>query len=328
MKTPKALVLGSMILMSVIYACKKNDAAPESGKTDNKWSGETMKVKLKFNGDFQTEESPLGRQMSNARINPDSVIYAVDVRWADYKPFAQGIFTRLDSLNLDLPKGAFFKIRVAAIKKGSGLGLYELNDTLNNTRFLPGTPLGRYITNRLSTDSAGPNALTYGFLDTISGFWVATRTSYEIYRYSELDSYYGFYQGAPQDSQQASITIPLKRITYGIRFKPQNFTEGRLMVDYQYLSSGKSLTFNHTYDTVYTYTAHEFTYTDALTYGIPVALKWYHTNGSIQNLGSVTIYPKRNTLTTLSVTAPSTGIPLGISIAESNWRTDTTVVVR
>ncbi|RAJ81950.1 hypothetical protein CLV59_104175 [Chitinophaga dinghuensis] len=328
MKTPKALVLGSLVLMSVLYACKKNDNAPVPENANNKWSGETMNVKLKFSGDLQVEASPLGRQASNARTTPENTIYAVDVRWSDYKPYAQGLFTSIDSINLNLPKGAFFKIRVAAIKKGSSLGLYESDGPMGYGRFLSGPGLDRYITDRMSTDSVGPYALQYGFLDTLSNFVVATNYGYEMKKYSELDTYYGTYQGAPQDSQATSITIPLKRLTYGIRFKPQNFTDGKLLVDYDYYAASKTLEIKNLADTFFTYTAHEFTFSSNLQYGLPVRLKWQRSNGNIQNIGNVTIYPARNTMTTLSVTAPNNGIPLGISISENNWNFDTTIVVR
>ena len=331
MKAPKTLVLGSLVLMSVLYACKKNDSTPVPGKTDAKWSGETMNVKLKFSGDFQTEESPLGRQASNARINPDSTLYAVDVRMSTYWLYGQGIYTRLDSLSLDLPKGTFYTIKVTAFKKGSGLGLYETIDSVSSGRFLPGGPLYRHITNRLVRDSVGPESLRRNFLDVLSNFWISSNaSSYDNYTYSELDSYYGTYEGVPRDSQMAYITVPLKRVTYGIRFKPQNFTEGRLLVDYSNLSKSKMLTFNNTYDTVYTYTANEFINGENLASALPVYLRWMRADGSIQDLGSVRINPKRNTLTTISVTAPSpgNGTPLGIYITENNWKSDTTVVVK
>ncbi|MBV8253596.1 MAG: hypothetical protein JO154_13395 [Chitinophaga sp.] len=329
MKTPKALVLGSLVLMSVLYACKKNDSAPVPGKTDAKWSGETMKVKLQLNGELQTSESPLGRQASNARINPDSTIYAVDIRLAGYYPFAQGIFTKPDSMYLTLPKGTYYTIRVAAIKWGSAQGLYETVDSVTGGRFLPGTPLNRYITNRLSMDSTGPNQLKYQFLDSLSYFAVATsQYTYETYRNSELDTYYGTYQGSPKDSQLVSLTIPLKRITYGIRFQPENFSDGNLMIDYGWKSAPKTLPVGSLSVLTFTYTVNDFAYGDNVMDPVPVTLKWVRPNGSITNLGGVTINPKRNTLTTVRITAPASGVPLGISIAENTWRTDTTVVVK
>ncbi|RAJ81949.1 hypothetical protein CLV59_104174 [Chitinophaga dinghuensis] len=326
MKTPRFLVLGSLILISVLYACKKNDSAPAPGKTNPGWSGEMVNVKLKLSGDLQAEASPLGRQAVNARINPDSTIYAVDVRWGNFNPYAQGIFTSLDSLTLNLPKGPFFTIRVAAIKKGSGLGLFEITDSLTNTRFLPGTPLNRSIGNRLYTDSTGPNQVFYAFLDTLTFFRVATSAyGYEESIYSELDTYYGQYQGYLTES---TLTIPLKRFTYGIRFKPENFSDGSLLVDYGYMAAPKTIPVSNLANRAFTYTAHDYTYGDNLWRDLPVSLRLLRTNGTIQNLGSITLRPKRNTLTTISITAPNSGVPLGISISENSWRQDTTVVIR
>jgi len=329
MKAPKALVLGSLILMSVMYACKKNDSAPVPGKTNMKWSGETMRVKLKLSGDLKVEESPLGRLESNARLNMDSIIYTVDVRWPNRDPYAQGVFNSLDSLTLDLPKGTSFNIRVAAIKKGSSMGLYESFDKVRQLPFLPGQYVWRYIDNRLSTDTAWPFGTTKFFMDSLSYFPIVNSTLYfESNRNSEVDTYYGVYQGNPTDSQLTSITIPLKRVTYGIRFKAANFNDGTLHVNYGYLSEPKTMTVSNLKDSVYIYTAQEYTYGEDLLEGLPVVLSWQGSDGSYHSWDSITLHPKRNTLTTVSLSLPDKGLPLRIGITENNWNTDTTVVVK
>ncbi|MBV8253597.1 MAG: hypothetical protein JO154_13400 [Chitinophaga sp.] len=327
MKTPKALVLGSLILMSVLYACKKNDSAP--GKTDPKWSGETMKVKLDLTGEIQTGESPLGRQASNARITPDSVIYAVDVRYSGGSPFAQGIYTDPNAIYVTVPKGINYIIRVVAIKRGTGLGLYEYTDSINGGRFLPGNPLNLHIANSMSTDMTGPNKINYTFLDTLGYFNVANYLNgYDTYRNSELECYWGFYQSTMPNTTPTSLAVSLKRMIFGVRFKPQNFYDGNLMIDYDWTTQSKIVPVSDLATTSFTYTTNDFISSDQMR-NLPLKLRWSRANGSIINLGSIILRPKRNTMTTVSITAPqSPGIPVGISITENNWQNDTTVVAK
>ncbi|MBV7533152.1 hypothetical protein [Chitinophaga sp. sic0106] len=313
-------VIGSLILIITCYACTKSPASPE--KVPAAWNGATQKISLKLSGDLVVVESPLG-QAGNARITPDSVLYVVDIRINNWQPFAQGIVRRLDSI--EIPKGIYYKMQVAAIRRGSSLGLWQ-GDSANLTYF--DRPIQRFNNYRITRDTLGLYTIKYDFLDSLSYFSVATDTINKVrYKNSELDIFYCEYQGYPGDSGLSTLTIPMRRTTYGFKFEPIGFPGGTLNVDYGGVSAPKSLPVATAAQTEYLYSADIYKILYEFTERVYVSLSWTKPDGQTVPLGAKWVNPKRNTLTTIQVTKPEEdGVPVKLDFKEFSWTRDTVVV--
>ncbi|SHL59264.1 hypothetical protein SAMN05444266_104102 [Chitinophaga jiangningensis] len=327
MKKHLTFIAGAMILASAFYACKKNDQPTAPGGSEKAWTGETQTVKLNITGDLVVMESPLGgaRKSANARINSDSVLYAVDVR-VNYAPFSQGILKRLDTVSLEIPKGVPYTIQIAAIKPGSGLGLYS-RDTANLTKFE--YPIERLTNFTMTKDTYGPFAMTNRFMDTLNYFTVARDSSgYDRFRYSELDLFWGQYYGSAADSAKSSININMRRLTFGVKFEPVNFPGGTLIVDYSGQAAPRYLPVTTANQKQYLFSSDRFKFLpDSLTETVYLQLLWRSPDGTLNNFGTKPLNVKRNTLTTVRITAPSnSSLPVSLNIFEQSWKKDTVVV--
>ncbi|NIG54208.1 hypothetical protein [Chitinophaga sp. Cy-1792] len=325
MKKTLSAVLGSLVLATAFYACTKSDSPSGPQPVGSSWKGETQVVKLALNGDLVITDSPLGRAAvsGNARATADSVLYAVDIRVGNYEPFAQGIVKRLDTLKFEVPKGTYYSVYVAAIRKGSGNGLFQ-TDSLGLTYF--DAPIRSFTNFTMTRDN---NKLQRQFMDTLQYFSLANGpVNKTINKYSELDVYYGSYNGTAADSSKNSIAISMRRLTFGLKYKAINFSGGILEVSYGGLMANKEVNTYSSDSLAGLYVADYFRTRDVLDYGIPVSIKWARVDGTIQDLGSRTIYPKRNVLTTLQITAPSnTGnLPIKLDVSEQTWKQDTIIV--
>ncbi len=328
MKKITSLCFGSMILLSVLCSCKKQE---EHDKIKTEWSGEIATIPLQLGGDFRTEVSPLpmGRQQNNARTVPDSVIYGIDVRFANNnKPFAQGLFTSLDTVRVIIPKGVAYTLKVVAIKKGSSLGLNADIDYLGR-RWIGG-PFYKLLLNKFTVDSLGQDPLSDNFMRSLSYCTVATSDSTYDYagKYSELDSYYGQYEGNPTDWFLNRITVSLKRITFGIRFQLENFNEGTLQVDLGGYTIERTFPVNDLNGRLFTYMSEDYLTSDYLDRDLKLRLIWTSAKYGTKVLDYAYVNPKRNTLTTVHVTAPGSGIPLHITVSENDWESNSTVNIR
>ncbi|SHL59243.1 hypothetical protein SAMN05444266_104101 [Chitinophaga jiangningensis] len=315
-------VLGSLILLMTCYACTKSKSGAGPEKTPTAWNGETQKISLQFSGDLTVLESPLGQ--GQARITPDSVLYAVDIRVGNWLPFAQGVVRRLDSI--EIPRGIYYKMQVTAIRRGSSPGLWQ-GDTANLTYF--DRPIQRVNNYQITRDTAGLFAVKYDFMDSLSYFSVAVDASNKVrFRNSELDIFYCDYQGYPSDSGLTAINLNMRRLTYGFKFEPINFPGGTLNVDYGGMSAPKSLPVATAAQTENLYTAdiHKIT-AYPFTEEVYLTLSWTRPNGQMVPLGSRWVTPKRNVLTTIKVTNPvQDGTPVKLNITEQTWTKDTVVV--
>ncbi|GAA0526604.1 hypothetical protein [Chitinophaga japonensis] len=344
MNTSKKYSLAIYILAAVVtlYACKKSDT-PASAPAPEPATAEKVKLQLRLSGDITIDETPLpGARIRNngnyvyARTLEDSTIYAVDVRTGNWEPYAAGVFNWPDNIVIEVPKGTYYTISVAAFKRGTGVGLWWTTVAGGYQYFE--RPLDRPLKNEMSysTVPGSIDALSHSFLDTLSnmtvrGTWYDNAVKERFY-YSELDTYFGT-AGYNAGDSAVILNIPLKRVSFGIRYNVTNFNGGRLIADYNYLMKARSFTPQNITDSSFSiYTADTYRWSDSL-YSweqIPLTLTWEKPDGSTQVLGSKVISPKRNSLTTVNVTLPpltgDTGnVGVDIRLTDTTWLGNNTV---
>ncbi|GAA0526598.1 hypothetical protein GCM10009415_04860 [Chitinophaga japonensis] len=269
---------------------------------------------------------PYGRQHGQyvyARTLRDSTIYAIDVRTADSRPYAAGMFNNTDSITLELTKGLDYIITAAAFKKGSGHGLwYEMTGGLQ--RF--GYPFNRTLENKMVYNVT--DSFFMANLDYTQVFASDSTNAYAGY-FPELDSYMGTVNFSPDSAQ--TLDIPLKRIVFGLQFNVVNFNDGKLIVQYENYLPNRSYTPQDISNSLGIYTGNAFRWIEELNGANDIlTLKWERTDGNVYTLGSKTLPAfKRNYITTVNVTLPTdpSTVNNGVSItlSDTTWTSSNTV---
>ncbi|PWV57003.1 hypothetical protein [Chitinophaga sp. S165] len=328
MKCNPLLVICCLATMIISYSCNK--AAPGDTpvlpKPDAK---EKRTINIALGGDIKTSESvlPGGRRLHNyvlARTLRDSTIYAIDVRTNGGQPYAAGLFNSPENISIELPTQNTFNIKAAAFRRGTGLGVWYT--WWNGGQFFPGT-FNRNLDNTISYDASD-----WDFLQNLSNIPLfledTIQPTYAFF--PEVDGYAN--QTAVFVDSSKQVTLPLKRIAFGIRFKATNFTGGRLIVAYQNSMQTKAFTPEDIDNSLRIYTADEFLVRDDITYfeRILFVLRWERPDGTVMNLGEKEIYPpRRNHMITVNVSMPTSintvNNGLNITFTDTDWTTNETI---
>ena len=104
-----------MLMSLFLYGCSQDELMKEQEETK-----EVYTVSLKFNGDIQTEESPLSRVETESRD-----LYGIQV-YRDSDPFAAGMFDNTNDITINLLAGSSYKFVCTALKKGQDICHYLL----------------------------------------------------------------------------------------------------------------------------------------------------------------------------------------------------------
>ncbi|NSL86323.1 hypothetical protein ECE50_005760 [Chitinophaga sp. Mgbs1] len=293
------LTLVAACALLAMVACKQSDQKTEPVPSLS--NQPTVEVKLNLKGDIITGETPMGRKAALSTQNKtvrDSVIYAVAVT-QNYRPVALGLFNHLvDSIPLRVPTTGTISVSALVFKKGSGNGLYYSVDSAGRQYF----PYPFYATllNRMDTavhPYSSPDSLNYlsVFADSSSG--------YKVNEYAELETHFGrvSFSGS---SVPGSLTIQLKRVVFGVQYTVENFTAGKIKIDYSNNRlSPRNLTPGSS-GQQYIYTADEFKNRDSLYNAPTMTVKWEKPDGSTVTIGSRVMNFKRNVLTTVRISLP------------------------
>ncbi len=296
------------VIMATALACNKAD---QDSIVSPPPVGGTKEVQLKLTGDITTSESPLGRRTGNtiqsARTLRDSTIYAVIVR-NNGKDLYEGIFNQANSIILKIPDAGSFSVSVFAIKSGSGAGVFYT--WYNGVQAFSFRPFHNLLTNQLNpvlgTVADVKDTLTYV---TLFNGVDTSGPRFPIPIHAEADSYIG---KATFDAATAPavLSVPLRRVVFGIKYNAANFNSGRLLADFGGLMDAKAITPAEAPNKQYIYTADELRNGDSLYLNpVTVKLQWERPDGSVVILGQKKIAFKRNVLTNINLTIPAgTGV--------------------
>jgi hypothetical protein len=330
MKCNPLLIVCCLATTIISYSCNKaapgqEPVLPQSDPKDKRT------INIALGGEIKTSESvlPGGRTPHNyvlAKTLRDSTIYAIDVRTSDGQPYAAGLFNTAENISIELPSQSTFNITAAAFRRGSSSGLwYRWQDGFG--QYFPNT-FDRFLDNTMGYYAWNSNFLQD--LSSIAFFPAGDTTSLATSFFPEVDSYIGQTAILVDSSQQ--LTMPLKRIAFGIKFNAINFTGGRLIIAYDNSMRPLSFTPENIDNSLRIYTANDFRWSETVSSWerILFVLKWERPDGTVMNLGEKEIFPpQRNHLVTVNVTLPTTintvNNGLNITFTDTDWTTNETI---
>lgn len=351
MKTTISLIVCGVAFVMYCCSCQKN--------TDNKpastTSSQKVMITLQPGGEFTVDQS--ARKINSSTIAKtirDSTYYSVEI-WNGSSKYALGIFDNPDSIHFLLDPAYTYKIRLVVLQKGTGHGFYrdyyEWGDSYGNPQDngkpLFYYPIGGILQNHMDY---APNILfySYGFGENGTDYQTFTSDSTGSIvtgPLAEATTYAGEVKNYTVDATQPTITIPMRRLVFGIKYTCPQLTQGRLLVTFDYPNylPGKVL-YPNTIDTdLGIYSAVEFLTADTLqrgsgtvgTYDIVASIKWELPDGRTYNIGNgLTTLPTpgRNQLLNVNITLPlldssatSGNSTLSLKYSTTSWSTNTPI---
>lgn len=306
-----------LLLIAIFISCQKDSEKPSLPGQPG-----TAAVRLQLQGDFLTSEGPLpygreaGGMYSYAKTLRDSTLYAVMVSWLErgWVRHSSGLFNRPDSIMLLLPEERPVYIHAWVIRKGSGEGPhYEMRGGLQYFD----SPLNTELTNQMDTlHRQGDDRM----VDTVSGIQVSDPADLlqplPRFTFPEVDAHYGTISFP--GTLPSVVNLPMKRMAFGVQLAADNFTTGKLLLEFPspyYLPAQSQSVTPATLSEIFIYAGEEFKAEAFWWPRLEVSIKWVKTPGDTVALGQKYVQFKRNVLTRLKVTLPTAGrssAPAGI----------------
>ena len=238
------------------------------------------------------------------------IVYQPDGPWF-YKIFSSGLFNQRDSITLLLPAVGEAKISAFALKKGTGEGLFYTMQ--NGEQFFP-YPLQTVMNNRM--DSLHRSLQTRQW-DTISSLQITDPANLAqplpFANLPEVDAYHGATKFNVAGITNR-ITLPMRRLAFGIQLSATNFTSGKLVAEFPegtYGPPAKTVTPANIGSTHFIFSSDLFKYPDFPEQRLRTRIRWIKTDGTSVTLGDRDVLFKRNVLTKLHVNIPGPGRTAG-----------------
>jgi hypothetical protein len=323
MKSTISLIVCGLSFILYYSSCKKNTDSSVSIPTTN--TSEKVMVSLRPAGEFAINQLPIpgARLLSGnagAKTVLDSTFYLAEV-YNGNKTYAIGRFDRIDSIHFLLDPVSTYTIRLTAIERGTGPGLaYRI---LNDSRFYF-DPLSDFIDNvmKYAPDTTGGLGLVYkAGTGQFATFPIDNFENVAFsYPYGELTAYSATITNFKVDAIQPIISMPLKRLAFGIRYTCPELTQGKLTIN-----TGSSVwiptkeLYPNTIDSMLgIYSCLDFMITDTIPanwifYNLTVRIVWELPDGrkfylgkdSSRNFYTDLPYPRLNRILNVKVMLPS-----------------------
>lgn len=275
----------------LLCGCSKNDVVEEQSVPKE------YTVSLKFNGEIETEDSPLTRAETAS-----TDLYGIQV-YKDGSYFAYGLFDNVNDMNLILLSNCKYKFMITLIKDGKNTvysyeGKYFKPFRLGGVHNTPMECLNKFIYDTFT----GYGYLWYGEVST------SKSDINDFVRYPEVDWYYGELDNyTPMEN--GVVNIELKHTVFGLRYEVTGITDGTATINISnsyrldlinntnitsdYISDGRIFAF---YDI-----RNSWLYADNYTEYLTVSVKWVRGIGVTQDLGSKSIQIKRNVMNVVRI---------------------------
>ncbi|WP_343691326.1 hypothetical protein [Chitinophaga sp.] len=348
MRTTISLIVCGVAFVLYCCSCKKNaDTKPTSPITPS----QKVMVTLQPGGEFTVDQSASTiNGKITGRTSRDSTYYSVQV-WNGSTTYALGIFDNPDSIHFLLDPAYTYRIRLVVLQSGTGYGFYTdvyewgwiYGNLQDDGKRLFIYPMSGIVQNHLDYVPNIPG-YAYGFGENGNDYQTFTSDSTGgIFTGSlaEATTYAGEVKGYTVDATHPTITIPMRRLVFGIKYTCPQLTQGRLVVTFgwpNYLPS-KVLYPNTINKDLGIYSAIAFLTADTLPilseYNINAGIKWELPDGRTYTIGSSTTAlptPGRNQLLNVNITLPAldssttTGKnTLSLKYSTTSWSTNTPI---
>ncbi|WP_440135163.1 hypothetical protein [Chitinophaga sancti] len=305
-----------IILVAFFVSCKRDATTTPTPPTN----AEKVTIHLQLNGDISTSIGDLRKSWIAARSAYDSTIYGVNIRTGHGTLYAQGLFDNTDSISIELLKDSSYIVNVAAIKRGSGLGLWWQLATNGYKEYA--YPIHRRLQDRMLY--ATNETMETGFIDSLNNMSIVTDTlanTFAKYPLSEADTYFGSTNYTARDANNTTISLQLKRLAFAIRYDVHNLSSGYLQATYAGQIRPDTLRTNDTLP-IRIYTADLFRTQDSIPGAqLQVTLTWIKGNGNAVVLGTKPVRPKRSSLTAISVylNTDSLNVSPNFQLTDTTW---------
>lgn len=306
----------------VLFGCTKKTISTESLE-----GGDMVLVNLNLTGEVTIDETPLTKA-----ITSDDLIGVQVYEGSNY--YAYGLFDDVSQMNIYLHSGKEYKFVCTVVKNGKntvisysdgnwiGISLplgsssntssVCLEKTAYSLPFIKYVKDGKYMTldSRFYYFSVySDNQFHYSkdnYFICLQYGWLATgKTTYS--KYPQADRFYGEVSGYTAVGN-GSLSIPLKRVGFGISLSVSGITDGSVSVtisnSYRTFANNTGIT----QDTQFGTTTWSFfdlksawQYADNYTENFTVGVIWNRGVGVTQNLGTKTVQFKRNAVNRVNV---------------------------
>lgn len=305
------ITIGSIALGLLATSCSKvgfDDA-----------DSEDVVMGLSFGGDIV---DVIEQEMTKADASMSDLIYIAVYKGTD--KYAWGFFDSLEKIdNLCLKAGSKYSVRCSVYKNGKNLIYYDKSKkgywfspwhsyTREDSYYIPVTTYFTYNKTYVS-----PYSKTYVsplsdfiYLDQYTRRWCAKMDRFE----GEVNDIVPTVRG--------KIEIPLKRVSFGLKVNITGIEDGSVSVTVknsavtlfsktdltsEYSSSGEIFSMQHVSDA---YTNAHLDYQEPVT----MSVTWTRGNGIVQNLGTKTIYMKRNCMNVINLKLSTNDIDVDVDV--------------
>ncbi len=297
----------TLLISLCFYSCSKN-SEENSTPTETK----EYTISLDLSGEITgISNSPLSRAESNNNLYGIQV-YSSPLSDNNYKPYAYGLFDNISNLTIQLLQGYKYKFACTMLVDGK-TKIQKYNDGTYSCPFYDNSSSFLKISTSFVTNSS--NYITY----ISSGD--ATQVDGILYDHPNIDRYYGETTDfTPSDN--GSVSINMKRVSFGLKVIADGLTEGKITVsiprapsmaiEYPNTSIEDIYTLNNAYNKDLTWTQDDYSETLALSFN------WVKSDGAVVPLAIQNVAFKRNVLTTITIKVKDNSTNNGINVSTDN----------
>lgn len=336
----KKIYVFAFMAAIILSACSKG-LTPEVNP-----DGEMVLVHLNLSGEIDVEDSPLTKAFTT-----DDLIGVQVYQGSDY--YAYGLFDDVSKMNLYLHSNKTYSFVCTVVKNGKGIvyhrtssgsssswypasvqdneasdhtkyiheGEYSfpfIRNEASNSRLLRGTKINNAFSYyRTNDNNHFTKDLQYGTIATGVG---------EGKKYPKADRFYGEVSGYKPEGN-GSLSIPLKRVSFGITLTVSGITDGNVTVTIKNSTQTFESNTGIAQDTQFGTTTWSFfdlksawQYADNYAENFTVGVVWNRGVGVTQDLGTKTVQFKRNAVNhvriDLSTSTKSAGIAVSLEEPE------------
>lgn len=209
-----------IFLTAILSLCCTNNIS-------NEIEHEKVAVSFKLTGEYEKMEDQKYTPSGTSEITAIQIYQKGNTSTAKYKPYCYGLWDNPSVVNVTLNRGLQYKIEVTVLPDAKNV---VARDAKSGNYLQPFSFFG-------SIDHTGiTNSFTYSTVDYFSYISRGTTAmiedkSYKVYARPTTDRYYGQVADVECDETNNEITVPVKRVIFGLKYDIKGFDEGLLIVE-------------------------------------------------------------------------------------------------